>query len=58
MISYALLDLAIAGGNENAQDIRDTIAKELNALQIKEAELLVNEPEKLWKLIEKSIKNH
>jgi hypothetical protein len=55
LISYGLLEMAAAAGNETAMDIRYVIAKELNSAQIDEAHALAGDPEKLWKLIENTI---
>jgi hypothetical protein len=57
IISYALLEMASAGGNETAMDIRYVIAKDLNSDQIKEAHLLAEEPEELWKRIESTVQD-
>jgi hypothetical protein len=55
IIAYALLEMAVSSGNETAKDIYDVIAKGLIPAQIEQAKIFVNEPEKLWALIDTTL---
>lgn len=55
-LAYALATLAAANGDPVYKDARDTAAKKLSPDQIRQAQALVNEPKKLWALIDKTLK--
>jgi hypothetical protein len=50
-IAHALLNLSVAGGDEEAVDSRSFVANKLSNAQMNQAQALARNPEKLWALI-------